>query len=597
MKSQTLSFFGIVFVVLFASVLSFSSVAPTFANAKGQNTDNLARVIITFDKPIGSSEQALVRAHGGEIKYSYSIVNAIAAELPEASLAGIAHNPNVIAVEQDLEVQATTIEEEYSNTWSLSNINARPVHVSGNTGIGAKIGIIDSGINYNHPDLASNYVGGYDFVEGENDLDIRQGDGAMDVYGHGTHVAGTACASQNDFGVVGVASGCSLYSLRVLNDAGSGTTSNIIAAVQWAVNNNLDVINLSLGRSTDMGSAAQTAFDNAYNAGVLIVAAAGNSGNRKGKGTNTIYPANYDSVIAVAATDINDERATFSSTGVNVEIAAPGKSVYSTWNDSTSYSSPQPLCFDYNSDGAVECYKQGSGTSMASPHVAGVAALVFSAGVQNNQQVRTILQETAFNPGSVERDTHYGYGLVDAQMAVDGIIVSEELIANAGVDQTVIDQDSDGVADITLDGSRSYDQSVIVSYKWFNGADLIASTTLPAVAVILPVGDHTITLKVTDDDGLTAEDVVLISIVQDQAPESSTKFADGDRAKVQRSFNIREAPTTNAAIIGQTARKELGTITFIEDAYADPVYADGYWWWHVVWDGGVSGWSVENWMR
>jgi len=238
---------------------------------------------------------------------------------------------------------------------------------------------------------------------------------------------------------------------------------------------------------------------------------------------------------------------------------------------------------------------------MASPHVAGVAALVFNAGIQNNQQVRAILQDTAFDLDPTGRDTHYGYGLVDAQKAVNSIVISDEPIANAGVDQTIIDQDADGFADVTLDGSGSYDQSIggsIVRYEWFEGAGSIANTTSPTAAVRLPVGDHTITLRVTDNSDLTAEDSVLISIVPDSAPAPSTKFSDGDRVKAQRSFNIRTEPSTSSAIIGQTSRKELGAITFIiEDAYDDPVYADGYWWWHVVWDSGAEGWSVENWMR
>jgi subtilisin family serine protease len=601
MKIQTFSFLKIVAIIsFFIALFGLAVIAPTLAGAKEQNNNNLVSVLIGFDKKVGASEKALVRTYGGEIKHSYSIVNAIAAQMPESALKGLSNNPNITAVEQDLEVRAVDIEEEYANIWSLSNIKARPVHQAGNTGIGAKIGIIDSGINYNHPDLAGNYAGGHDFVENENDLGVREGNGAMDVYGHGTHVAGTACAVQNGFGAVGVAPDCILYSLRVLNDAGSGNTSDILAAVQWAVDNDLDVINLSLGRSSDMGSIAQTAFENAYNTGVLIVAAAGNSGNPPGKGTNTIYPANYDSVIAVAATDINNKRASFSSTGANVELAAPGVSVYSTWNDNTSYSNPQPECFDYNSDTIQDCYKEGSGTSMASPHVAGVAALVFSGGIKNNQQVRTILQDTAFDLGTAGRDAHYGYGLVDAQKAVNGIVISDKPIADAGADQIVIDQDADGFADVILDGGGSYDQSVggsIVWYEWSEGASSIASTTLSTATVTLPLGDHTIMLKVTDNDGLIAEDSVLISVIPYSAPEPSTKFSDGDRVKAQRPFNIRTEPTTSASAIGQTEGKELGIITFIDDAHADPVYADGYWWWYVIWDSGKEGWSVENWMR
>ncbi|MEK7098428.1 MAG: S8 family serine peptidase, partial [Patescibacteria group bacterium] len=162
------------------------------------------------------------------------------------------------------------------------------------------------------------------------------------------------------------------------------------------------------------------AFDNAEAKGVVIVAAAGNSGTVSGKGKNVIYPAKFASVIAVAATDSLDKRASFSSTGPEVDLAAPGVSVYSTWNDTTSYSNPQPVC---NTSG--DCYKYGSGTSMASPHVAGVAALVIRKGVTDlngikgiSDEVRQIMTSTTQDLGVAGLDPQYGYGLVNAAAAV-----------------------------------------------------------------------------------------------------------------------------------------------------------------------------------
>lgn len=408
------------FVALFvvAGMVSFTIPAPTLAIAQGQGSDNLTHVLISFDKPVGPSEQALVRAHGGEIKYSYSIVNAIAATLPAGAIEGLSHDPHVTAVEMDGPVYAT---DELSNSWGVERIGAGTVHVSGNTGAGVKIGIIDSGVNYLHPDLKDNFdpaKRGYDFVQSDND--------PMDVYGHGTHVAGTACAGSNGFGVVGVAPNCALYSLRVLNDDGVGSWGATVAALDWAVKNDMQVVNLSLGNSKNPGTAVKTAFDNAEAAGIVIVAAAGNSGNSAGKGDNIIYPAKYASVIAVGATtnSADNKRASFSSTGSTLELMAPGVSVFSTWNDSTSYLDPQPTC-DIVVDGACYYYKYGSGTSMASPHVAGVAALVIAAGVPdynhdgliNNRDVRAILQATATDLGTAGKDTQYGYGLVNAVAA------------------------------------------------------------------------------------------------------------------------------------------------------------------------------------
>ena len=370
-------------------------------------TPSKVDVLISFERIPGAAERALVEHAGGEVRYSYTITPAVAASIPEAAIQGLRRNPKITAIESDDQVYAA--DAELDNAWGVAKIGAGTVQANGNSGTGVSIGIIDSGINYNHPDLDGVYAGGYDFVQNDTN--------PMDVYGHGTHVAGTACAEDNGFGVVGVAPGCSLYSLRVLNDDGVGAWSKTIAALQWAVDHKLQVVNLSLGSSKNPGTAVKTAFDNAEAAGIVIVAAAGNSGNTAGKGDNIIYPAKYTSVIAVGATDINNKRASFSSTGSALELMAPGVSVLSTWNDSTSYLNPQPMCLD-----SVCYYKYGSGTSMASPHVAGAAARVIASGTVTdtnlngriNDEVRAKLDATATNLGVAGKDAQYGYGLVNA---------------------------------------------------------------------------------------------------------------------------------------------------------------------------------------
>ena len=533
-----------------ALLLALPVGAPvSFAAVKPQN-DNLTRVLIAFDKPVGASEQALVRAYGGKIKYSYSIVNAIAAQVPESALSGLSRNPHVTSVEADDMVYA--VDTEIDNSWGVQHIQAGDAHATpySNKGAGVEIGIIDSGVNYLHPDLNDNFDPlnlGYDFYYYDYD--------PMDVYGHGTHVAGTACAEDNDIGsvdpklgVVGVAPECNLYSLRVLNEDGVGYWSDIIAAVEWSTGATmqienvftgdmltvqglkLDVINLSLGKDRDPGSTVKQAFDNAEAQGVVIVAAAGNSGTMNGKGNNVIYPAKYDSVIAVAATDSNDNRASFSSTGDKVEIAAPGVNVYSTWNDNAGYYDPQPVCTgiltDINGDGQPdgECYKYGSGTSMASPHVAGVAALIIAAGysdyngdgVINNRDVRAILDASATDLGTTGRDPQFGYGLVNALSAVQTAGANITPKADAGADQAVVDSDGDGVENVALNGSGSSDSDgSIVSYEWYEGATLLATGVSPTAALAL--GNHTVTLTVTDNEGATASDSVQINIVAESS--------------------------------------------------------------------------------
>jgi len=347
-------------------------------------------VIITFDKQPTMSEEALVRDAGGAIKYTYQIVPAIAADVPGLALGHLKNQRHVIRIEPDVKIEALDIITELNNTWGVKQIGADAVHNANIFGTGVKVAIIDSGIDYNHSELSSNYAGGYDFVNNDND--------PMDDNGHGTHVAGTVAALRNGSGVVGVAPEVGLYALKVLGANGSGSFSNVIAALQWCVNNGILVTNNSYGSNVDPGKTVKQAFDNAYATGILNVAAAGNSGNRKGTGNSVNYPAKYGSVVAVAATDQTNIRASFSSAGPDVELSAPGVNINSTLPGGR--------------------YGMLSGTSMASPHVTGIAALLIANGVNGPDTIRLKLQQAADDLGSVGRDNLYGYGLVDADGSV-----------------------------------------------------------------------------------------------------------------------------------------------------------------------------------
>ena len=257
--------------------------------------------------------------------------------------------------------------------------------------------------------------------------------------------------------MVGVAPEARLYALKVLDQTGSGDFSNVIAALQWAVDHGVQITNNSYGSSQDPGSIVQAAFDNAAAAGILHVAAAGNSGNCQGTGDSVLFPARYGSVIAVAATDPSDVSPCFSSTGPAVELSAPGVSINSTVPGVPGGG-----------------YELLSGTSMASPHVAGTAALVISAGVTDtngngrvNDEVRTILDNTAHDLGPAGRDTWYGFGLVDAAAAVAGsappapavtvAVTTNKSSYTRGVDTsaqlTAVVKDETGGAIVGLQGS------------------------------------------------------------------------------------------------------------------------------------------------
>ncbi|MCK4723750.1 MAG: S8 family serine peptidase, partial [Dehalococcoidia bacterium] len=440
-----------------------------------------AQVLIGFTQPPGPNEQALIHGVGGTIKCTYRLIPVIAAAVPESAIAGLLRNPNVTHVNPDGRVYA--IQETLP--WGVDRIDAEVVHAAGNKGTGVKVAIIDTGIDKDHPDLAANIQEGVNFVAkpwwASPDPDAWDDDN-----GHGSHVAGTVAAVDNEEGVIGVAPGAYLYGVKVLDSTGSGYWSDVIAGIDWSVDpdgdgdpsDRMDVINMSLGASSAPDD-VETACIAAYDAGIVIVAAAGNNGNSDGTGDNVIYPARYASVIAVAATDSTDERASWSSTGSDVELAAPGVSIPSTWKDGG--------------------YDTKSGTSMASPHVAGTAALVISSGVVNNVDVRLQLQGTAEDLGATGWDTWYGYGLVDAEAAVGTApdttpptVVSTSPVADAtdvAVDTVItatfseaMDESTITTSSFTLDsvaGSVSYDSGTYTD-TFTPSANLAYSTTYTA---------------------------------------------------------------------------------------------------------------------
>jgi subtilisin len=382
---------GLVFS-FFVAVVFTGAVLVTTASAQQPARVN---VLIGFNRQPGPAEEALVRRAGGSIKYTYRLVPGIAAALPQAAIDALRRNPNVTTVEPDGFFHK--IDAELDNTWGVKRIGGGIVHADGNKGLNVPVAVIDTGIDYRHPDLGGclgagcKVAGGFDFVNTDSD--------PIDDEGHGTHVAGTVAALDNGLGVVGVAPEAKLYALKVLNSSGSGSFSDVIKALQWVVDNGIKITNNSYGSSGDPGTLVRAAFDNSYAAGVLHIASAGNSGSCAGKNDSVGYPAKYTSVVAVAATNQSDTRACFSSTGSAVELSAPGVSINST-----------------RMGGGYVVY---SGTSMASPHVAGVAALLMNtAGSPSNLEIRSLLASTAQDLGAAGRDSLYGFGLVNAAAAV-----------------------------------------------------------------------------------------------------------------------------------------------------------------------------------
>ncbi|MFA6433651.1 MAG: S8 family peptidase [Elusimicrobiales bacterium] len=266
--------------------------------------------------------------------------------------------------------------------WGVKRVNASAAWGT-LTGKGVKVCIIDTGVDGNHPDLAPNYKGGYNAVVSTEP--------PTDEHGHGTHVAGTIAAALNDKGVVGVAPNAEIYGVKVLGKDGYGQDSWVAAGVEWAIMNHMNVTNMSLGDKEESVPLKQM-MEKADQAGITQVVAAGNLMTFWGT-CPVMYPAKYDVAIAISASDSSDKIASFSCRGPEVDLIAPGARINST-----------------KPGGG---YQTMDGTSMACPHVAGLAALAVNAGAKTPAEVRAALVKAA-SPLAGLRPEEEGAGLVNA---------------------------------------------------------------------------------------------------------------------------------------------------------------------------------------
>jgi subtilisin len=277
--------------------------------------------------------------------------------------------------------------------WGDDMVKAPEAWAKGYTGEGIVVAVLDTGVDRNHEDLKSNIWKNTREIEGNGKDDDGNGyvddvygwnfdsnnNNTIDVAGHGTHVSGTIAAEKNDKGATGVAYNSKIMAVKVLDDSGSGSYDSIAKGIHYAVDNGAKVINMSLGGGSS-NQVMQEALQYASSKGTIVVMAAGNSGS-----ASPIYPARYakDTGIAVGAVDKNGDQASFSNRSGNDQltyVTAPGVSIYSTVPNNG--------------------YENYSGTSMASPHVAGVVALMLSANPNlSDSQVRQILTDTSGNSG------------------------------------------------------------------------------------------------------------------------------------------------------------------------------------------------------
>jgi len=397
-------------------------------------------------------------------------------------------------------------EEEYQ--WNIRKLGAEDYHRRGFMGRGAKVAVIDTGIDTYHPDLH--------VVAGISMRPSVVPNYYTDVLGHGTHVAGIIAGKLNGFGIVGVAPEAELYSVAVFNIFGQASETSIIAGLQWCIDQKMDIVNMSFG-SPFTSATLKDACSKAYASGLLLVAAAGNAGRST---VDTVgYPAGFDTVIAVSATDVNDEMADWSSRGDKVEVSAPGADILSTFTFPVEYAHE---------------WEYLSGTSMACPHVVGLAALIRGAnpGISNVELRRRIVA-FAKDLGPEGRDRDYGFGLAQVNRP--------DAMPDASIPSVTAGGPYRGMAgqpvQFTASGTFDLDDNFLI-FEWDFGNGKKAAGARPTHIFDKP-GDYTVTLTVTDGGGL--RDTAVASAVIRAGVEKTIRLstADAGYVKAPGTFYLR----------------------------------------------------------
>lgn len=454
--------------------------SPTASASPNAQPELQGRYIVQFTDDVRDPQGlaiAIVNGNGGTLHYTYTrAIQGFAATLPPQAITALARNPVIKLIEPDGIVTASATQS--NATWGLDRIDQRDLPLNSSytynaTGAGVRSYILDTGILPGHVEFTGRLATGF--------TAISDGRGTSDCNGHGTHVAGTVGGT-----VYGVAKGTTLVPVRVLNCQGSGTTSGVIAGVDWVANNHVKpaVANMSLGGGAS--STLDAAVANAVNLGVTFVVAAGNSNAN----ACNYSPARTASAITVGATTSSDARASYSNFGSCLDIFAPGSSITSAW---------------YTSNTALNTI---SGTSMASPHVAGAAALYLEGAptatpatvgnaIISNSTANKVTSAGTGSPNRLLYTLAFGSG-------GGGGTTNQAPTASFSFSCTNLNCSFNGSASSDPDGSIS-------SYSWNFGDGTTATGATPSKS-FASAGSYNVTLTVTDNAGATGSQTQSVSV-------------------------------------------------------------------------------------
>ncbi len=460
------------------------------------------RILVKFRPSISAASSAAVHAaNGGRVRATIPALDVRVVEVPSGRAQEKARaykaRPEVEYAEPDYVLSAILTPDDPSLglQWGLERVLAPPAWDVTQGSPDIKIAILDTGVDQDHEDLAAKIVANQNFSASPT---------VDDLYGHGTHVAGIAAAiTNNGTGVAGLGYNATIMNVKVLGDDGAGTDSTVASGIAWAADNGAQVISLSLG-GTSYSKLLEEAVNYAWSRGVVIVAAAGNSGSNLPN-----YPAYYEHCIAVAATSSAEVKSSFSNYGSWVDVAAPGEGIYSTLpNHAHSSSIPGTN------------YGNLSGTSMATPFVAGLAALVWSTSFGTaNAAVRAAIEDTAEHiPGTGD---YWTYGRVNAYGAVSGLTPNHPPVlapvgnqtATVGVPFTAIDLSA---TDPDMGDTLTYSMTGLPTGATLDPATGVLTWTPTAEQVA--GSPYTVTFTVLDGNGGTDSETVTITVTPAPPP-------------------------------------------------------------------------------